>query len=288
MTPFYTGQQSTEDAAARAAGDAAQKRAAQSSWPPTESDFEAVGAAAGSAGGAAACVATGAGAGAAGLCAAVGGFLGGAIGGGVYQLGEAIAGGLVAGEDPEARAAYFRDSRLAFAKLQSANEQLSVAIMRFIAVANYGATPQQAEEQIPPNLYPETPVSSEWIEMVRRVQARGGAIEESKRIVSGARVTEAKNRAKYLVQTHTTRPDGGLRTVEPSVMIAQLDAAQRQTWPALAGVYAEIITARERPATLARNPAALQWAIEQQARLTGFPARMLSGIRKFFGRVLGI
>jgi hypothetical protein len=70
---------------AEAAGDAAQERAKQSAWPPTESDFQDIGAVAAAAGCAAAGIAL-----ASPLCAAAGGVIGGAL----YTLGDAIANGL--------------------------------------------------------------------------------------------------------------------------------------------------------------------------------------------------
>jgi hypothetical protein len=76
---------SETDLAAEAAGDAAYKRAKESSWPPTEDDFAAIGAVAATA----ACAALGAGA-ASPLC----GVIGGAVGGAIYILGDAIASGL--------------------------------------------------------------------------------------------------------------------------------------------------------------------------------------------------
>ncbi len=79
------GQTSDTDAAAQAAGAAAKDRAEDSAWPPTESDLEAIGAVAG----VAACAAIGAGA-ASPLCGAIGSSVGSAV----FQLGEAIAGGL--------------------------------------------------------------------------------------------------------------------------------------------------------------------------------------------------
>jgi hypothetical protein len=78
---------------AEAAGQAARERAEQSSWPPTESDFEAVGAAAGTAAGAAAGAAVGGPLGAI-IGSAIGGIVGGTVGGAVFSLGDAIAGGL--------------------------------------------------------------------------------------------------------------------------------------------------------------------------------------------------
>lgn len=69
----------------QAAGQAARDRAQKSSWPPTEEDFEAIGAAAGSAAGAAIGGPAG---------AAVGAVVGTAVGSAVFLLGDAIAHGL--------------------------------------------------------------------------------------------------------------------------------------------------------------------------------------------------
>jgi hypothetical protein len=77
--------QTTSDDAATAAGDAAYTRAQQSSWPPTEGDYEAVGAVAGAAAGT---VIGGP------LGAAIGSAVGTAVGSAVFTLGEAISGGL--------------------------------------------------------------------------------------------------------------------------------------------------------------------------------------------------
>lgn len=82
-----------DEAAGKAAGDAAQKEAATVSWPPTEDDAERIGGAVGAAAAGAACVAGGAvtyGATtaleAAGICSAIGKVIGEFVGGAVYDL----------------------------------------------------------------------------------------------------------------------------------------------------------------------------------------------------------
>lgn len=77
------GQES--DDAAQAAGNAAFERAKQSSWPPTEGDYQAIGTVAGTAAGAALGGPIG---------AAVGSVVGSAVGSAVFSLVGAIAGGL--------------------------------------------------------------------------------------------------------------------------------------------------------------------------------------------------
>jgi len=77
--------QTTSDDAATAASDAAYTRAQQSSWPPTEGDYQAVGAVAGAAAGT---VIGGP------IGAAIGSAVGTAVGSGVFSLVEAIGGGL--------------------------------------------------------------------------------------------------------------------------------------------------------------------------------------------------
>lgn len=82
-----------DEAAGRAAGEAAKDEAASVSWPPTEDDAERIGGAVGAAAAGAACVAGGAvtyGATtaleAAGICSAIGKVIGEFVGGAVYDL----------------------------------------------------------------------------------------------------------------------------------------------------------------------------------------------------------
>lgn len=80
----YLGQSESDDAA-QAAGDAAFDRAQESAWPPTEDDYEAIGAVAGAAAGSIIGGPVG---------AAIGSVVGTAVGSFIYGIGDAIAGGL--------------------------------------------------------------------------------------------------------------------------------------------------------------------------------------------------
>lgn len=133
----------------QAAGQAAKDRAEKSSWPPTQADFEGVGAAAGAAAGAVICAETGPGA---TLCATAGTVIGGAIGAAVFALGDAIASGLDAGRNPTAE--YLVELRKTLNKIHETAENLAKRCgtsreQEFVALNRWGLKDLNPDGSLP-------------------------------------------------------------------------------------------------------------------------------------------